>query len=106
MEGGALGASVLARVCPERFVLKSSKSGKKTTIRFIVLLRRFLWINAGLHSYEIPIYIERAVEHTQDINTAIWFYQIGNSVMTVEKNTNRTKAFGFIPVTDFRMLFE
>ena len=50
----------------------------------------------GKLSGEIPVDIERAVEHTQHVYVASPQYQIGNPIVSVQQNTDL--AFRLCPV--------
>jgi hypothetical protein len=50
----------------------------------------------GKSSGEIPVNIERAVEHAQDVYVVSFLHQIGNPIVSVQQNTDL--AFRLCPV--------
>src|SRR6267154_1497858 len=55
---------------------------------------------------KIPINIQGTMEHSQNVDVAVGFDQVSNSIMTVEKDSDLTKARRLVAVSDLGMLLQ
>jgi len=54
---------------------------------------------------KISIDIQRPVKDSENIDVAIGLYQIGDSIVAVEKNAYGARGFSFVLVSSFGMPF-
>ncbi len=54
---------------------------------------------------KISIDIQRPVKDSENIDVAIGLYQIGDSIVAVEKNADGARGFSFVLVSSFGMPF-
>jgi hypothetical protein len=62
--------------------------------------------NNGRALYQVTLYVECAMEDSQNIDILVWSEEVGYSVMTVMKNSDFAGAGGLVLVSDLRMVFE
>jgi hypothetical protein len=62
--------------------------------------------NNGRALYQVTLYVECAMEDSQNIDILVWSEEVGYSVMTVMKYPDFAGSGGLVLVSDLGMVFE
>jgi hypothetical protein len=62
--------------------------------------------NTSSRLYQVALYVECAMEDSQNIDIVVWFDQVSYPVMTVKKNADFARAGELVSVSDLGMVLE